>query len=203
MITSLHGTLTSKAPTEIVVVVNGVGYGVSIPLSTFEALGDLNSTVSLFTHLHVREDALQLYGFASEAERDTFRMLISVTGIGPKMAQGILSGIPVTDLRNRIAEGNTSALTAIPGIGRKLADRLVVELRDKVAKLETAATALPAASQGQSHIRAEALLALTSLGYTRVAAEKALRAAIHATNGRDATVEELIKAALRQTVQTP
>jgi len=202
MITSLEGTLVSKSPTEIVVRVNGVGYGVNIPLSTFEAIGEVKSTVSLFTHLHVREDALQLYGFASEAERDAFRMLISVSGIGPKMAQGILSGISVSELRSRIAEGNSGALTTIPGIGRKLAERLVVELRDKVTRLGPAAEPIPSAAGDQARVRSEALLALTSLGYSRLAAEKALRGAILETGGRDATIEQLIKAALRQTAPT-
>ncbi len=199
MITSLLGTLVSKTPTEAVLLVNGIGYSVSIPLSTFEVLGEVNSTLSLHTYLHVREDALQLYGFATEAERDAFRLLISVSGIGPKMAQGILSGISVADLRSRIAEGNTAALTTIPGIGRKLAERLVVELRDRLPRLETASSLLPPGTADQTRIRSEALLALTSLGYTRAAAEKALRAALQETNG--VSVEELIKAALRQTAK--
>ncbi len=199
MITSLRGTLASKTPTEAVLLVNGIGYSVSIPLSTFEVLGEVNSTLSLHTYLHVREDALQLYGFATEAERDAFRLLISVSGIGPKMAQGILSGISVADLRSRIAEGNTAALTTIPGIGRKLAERLVVELRDRLPRLESGPSLLPPGTADQTRIRSEALLALTSLGYTRAAAEKALRAALQETNG--VSVEELIKAALRQTAK--
>ena len=197
MITSLQGTLTFKSPTEIVVDVQGVGYGVSIPLSTFEALGDLRTTVFLFTYLHVREDVLQLYGFASEVERNLFKLLISVTGIGPKMAQGILSGIAVPDIKSYIAQSNLGALTTIPGVGRKLAERLVVELRDKIGKLETG-TALPtSATDAQARIRSEALLALTSLGYNRTAAEKALRAAIQEMDGKDISIEALIKSALR------
>jgi Holliday junction DNA helicase RuvA len=197
MISSLHGTLVHKSPTEVTVNVNGVGYGVHIPLSTYEALGVVNAPVSLFTYLHVREDTLQLYGFASEAERDLFRLLISVTGIGPKMAQGILSGIPVHDLRNYIAMGNLGALTTIPGVGRKLAERLVVELRDKMSKVELGAgSSLPVSDQ-EAHVRSEALLALTSLGYNRATAEKALRAALQETDGRDISIELLIKAALR------
>ncbi len=199
MITSLRGTLASKTPTEAVLLVNGIGYSLSIPLSTFEALGELNSAISLHTYLHVREDALQLYGFATEPERDAFRLLISVSGIGPKMAQTILSGISVADLRSRITEGNAAALTTIPGIGRKLAERLVVELRDRLQRLESGPSLLPPATADQTRIRSEALLALTSLGYTRAAAEKALRAALQETNG--VSVEELIKAALRQTAK--
>ncbi len=197
MIASLRGILVRKSPTEIVVDVQGVGYMIHIPLSTFEAIGEVNSSVSLFTFLHVREDSLQLYGFMSEEELETFRLLISVAGIGPKMAQGILSGIPVTDLKGHIASGNSGALTSVPGIGRKLAERLVVELREKIGKLESLPGLPAGSSESQRHARSEALLALTSLGYARTVAEKALRAAIHETNGTDASVEALIKAALR------
>jgi Holliday junction DNA helicase RuvA len=197
MIGSLRGTLTAKSPTEVLVDVQGVGYLLHIPISTYEVLGELQTPVSLLTHLHVREDALQLYGFATEEERSTFKLLLSVTGIGPKMAQGILSGIPVRDLRSHIATGNLGALTTIPGVGRKLAERLVVELREKFGKLE----AFPAdgnVGSVESHHRAEALLALTSLGYHRTAAERALRKAVQELNDPSASVEALIKAALRQ-----
>jgi Holliday junction DNA helicase RuvA len=197
MIVTLQGTLVHKSPTEVVVNVNGVGYGVNIPVSTYESLGDLNAPVSLFTYLHVREDALQLYGFATRAERDLFRLLISVTGIGPKMAQGILSGIPVNDLRNHIAQGNLGALTSIPGVGRKLSERLVLELREKIVKVEIGAVLSTPGSDQQAHIRSEAMLALTSLGYNRATAEKALRAAIQDSDGHDVSIEALIKAALR------
>lgn len=196
MISSLRGRLQFKSPTEIVLDVNGVGYGLSIPLSTYEAIGELHAEVSVLTHLHVREDALQLFGFATEAERELFRLLISVSGIGPRMAQGILSGMAVRDFRMHVAGGNLAALTAIPGIGRKLAERLVVELRDRVNRPETGP---PSTAPGdrQAAVRTEALLALTSLGYSRQSAEKALRSAILQTDGTKPTVEQLIKAALR------
>jgi Holliday junction DNA helicase RuvA len=197
MIASLRGTLLSKSPTEILVDVNGVGYHVSIPLSTFETIGEEKSPVNILTYLHVREDALQLYGFATEEERSLFKLLISVSGIGPKMAQTILSGISTTDLVNYVSEGNHFALTRIPGIGKKIAERLVVELREKISKVETPSSLPPASSQAQTNVRSEALLALVSLGFTRVVAEKALRAAIQETNGKDATIEQLIKAALK------
>ncbi len=197
MISSLRGRLQHKSPTEVVLDVNGVGYALSIPLSTYEALGENGGECSLLTYLHVREDALQLFGFSTEAEREIFRLLISVTGIGPRMAQGILSGISVEDLKGHLVQGNLLALTSVPGIGKKLAERLVVELRDKVTRLEISAPAGPGGSGGQSGIRSEALLALTSLGYSRLVAEKAVRAAIQETNGRDVTLEQLIKASLR------
>ncbi len=201
MITSLRGTLIRKSPTEIVVDVQGVGYGVSIPLSTFETLGDLNMPVSVFTYLHVREDALQLFGFASEEERNLFRILISVTGIGPKMAQGILSGISGSELRGAILQGNYGVLTSIPGVGRKLAERLVVELRDKISRVVPGSSPLAASTEAQTHIRSEALLALTSLGYSRASAERAIRTAIKVDAGVEASVETLIKAALRHAVK--
>jgi Holliday junction DNA helicase RuvA len=134
MIARLSGKLAVKSPTEIVIDVGGVAFALSVPLSTFERLPGAGETVSVFTHLHVREDLLQLYGFFAEEEREVFRILISVSGIGPKMAQGILSGLPVADLKAHIIAGNSHALTAIPGVGRKLAERLIVELRDKIAK---------------------------------------------------------------------
>lgn len=197
MIASLRGTLLSKSPTELLVDVNGVGYSVSIPLSTYEKIGAVHSPITLLTHLHVREDAMQLYGFATEEERQMFRLLITVTGIGPKLAQGILSGISAADLTASISDGNAIALTRIPGIGKKTAERIIVELREKIAKMDIGVALPAAATPAQANIRGEALLALTSLGFNRSVAEKALRAAIEATNGQDITVEQLIKVALK------
>jgi holliday junction DNA helicase RuvA len=201
MITSLRGTLVRKSPTEVVVDVQGVGYGVNIPLSTFEALGDLNTTVSLFTYLHVREDALQLFGFASEEERNLFRVLISVTGIGPKMAQSILSGISGVELRTAILQGNFTMLTAIPGVGRKLAERLVLELRDKIGKIPASSSLLASSTEAEAGVRSEALLALTSLGYNRASAERAVKLSIQDNPAVEKSVETLIKAALRHAVK--
>jgi Holliday junction DNA helicase RuvA len=186
MINSLRGILVRKSPTEVVIDVQGVGYGLSIPLSTFEVLGDLNTPVSLFTFLHVREE-----------ERQLFKVLISVSGIGPKMAQSILSGISGPELRNAILQGNFGVLTAIPGVGRKLAERLVLELRDKIGKMPAGPSSLSASAETQPAIRTEALLALTSLGYNRVTAERAIAAAIKDDGSAETSVEKLIKAALR------
>ena len=197
MIARLTGKLAAKSPTEIVVDVGGVAFALSIPLSTFERLAEAGSQVSVYTHLHVREDALQLYGFSTEEERDLFRTLISVNGIGPKMAQGILSGIPATDLRSHILSGDSMALTAIPGVGRKIAERLVVELRDRISKTDVTTLSAGASTLNGSRIRSEALLALTSLGYNRAAAEKAIRGAVQESLDAESSVESLIKAALR------
>ena len=137
MISTLQGTLVSKSPMEVVVDVCGVGYGLQIPLSTYEAIGNVNSDVRLFTYLHVREDSLQLFGFATDEERALFRLLVSVNGIGPRMAQGILSGSSVNEIRDHIVQGNLSALTTIPGIGKKIAERMIIELREKIVRAES------------------------------------------------------------------
>ncbi len=197
MIASLTGILKHKSPTEVLVDVNGVGYSVSIPLSTYSGLGEVDAPIHLLTHLHVREDALQLFGFATESERELFRRLIGISGIGPKTAQGILSGIAVADLREYIASGNIGALTAIPGVGRKTAERLVVELRDKIGAVGSSTDFAATPSDTNAQVRNEALLALTSLGYNRIAAEKALRSALQDSHGNRLSLEELIKKALK------
>jgi Holliday junction DNA helicase RuvA len=202
MIAVLRGTLLTKSPTEVTIDVNGIGFSVNIPLSTYSALGEIAAPVTILTHLHVREDALQLFGFATEDERTMFRLLVSVSGIGPKMAQGILSGIPVRDLRAYIAAGNVGALTTIPGIGRKLAERLVVELREKSAKSDLGSLAPAGVTTEQTKIRSEALLALVSLGYNRAMAEKALRLAMQEGTESTGDVETLIKLALHHVTKS-
>ena len=196
MISYLKGTLSRKSPTEIVVDVGGVGYAANIPISTYEQLPEVGSTVEILTHLHVREDALQLFGFATESERTLFRLLISVSGIGPRTAQGILSGAQAKELRGFIAEGNSGALTSFPGIGRKSAERIIVELRDRVSKLEVG-EGKESGNAGGSTIRAEALMALVSLGFTRQSAEKAIRSALTELGTKQVTIEELLKVALQ------
>jgi Holliday junction DNA helicase RuvA len=201
MISYLRGKLTEKSPTEITVDVNGVAYAVHIPLSTYEALGEIGSDVKILTYLHFREDAMQLFGFATSAERDLFKLLISISGIGPRMAQGILSGVSVNELKNFILHGNFAGLMSISGVGKKIAERLILELRDKVGKLPS--TSEVAVKQDKAAmLRSEALLALTSLGYARATAEKAIRTVLQETDGSGMTVEELIKQALRHTSAT-
>jgi len=197
MISTLRGKLVSKTPMEIVIDVGGVGYSINIPLSTFEVLGGINSEILVHTHLHMREDAVQLYGFATEEERNMFRLLISVNGIGPRVAQGILSGIVVADLKAYVAGGNAAALTRIPGVGRRLAERMVMELRDRILKVEPGAATAAESLDPSARVRSEALLALTSLGYNRAVAEKALRTALQEQGDAVPSVEGLIKAALR------
>ena len=199
MIATLQGILREKKPTEVVLDVGGVGFAVNIPLSTFDRLDEPGASVRLLTHLIVREDVLQLYGFLSPEERDAFRLLMSVSGIGPKMAQGILSGIGVIELQSAIAGGNVHTLTAIPGVGRKLADRLIVELRDKIGKLSVGGSPAERGPGGSSTIREEAVLALVSLGYNRATAERSVSGAIRDDPSCSETLQLLIKAAMRST----
>ncbi len=199
MIASLTGILKYKSPTEILIDVHGVGYNVSIPLSTYEKLGEIGSSISLLTYFHVREDAMQLFGFFSDEERRLFKLLISVSGIGPKIAQSVLSGMNVEELKSYLISGNVIALTAIPGVGKKTAERLILELRDKIGK--TIADAEPLSTQGMESaaMRTEALQALTSLGYNLQIAEKSIRLVLKEAEGSNISLEELIKRALRHT----
>jgi len=191
MISFLDGILVSKSPTEITIDVSGVGYAVSIPLSTYEKLNGINRRVKVFTYLHVREDAMQLYGFATEEERELFRLLISVSGIGPRTAQGVLSGMNASELKQAILSGNVALLTTIQGVGRKTAERIVVELRDKMGKVDEVSLAAQ-----HDDVRSEAIGALVSLGYTRTAAEHAVYAVTK--EAKELVLEDLIKLALRR-----
>jgi Holliday junction DNA helicase RuvA len=198
MYSYLQGKLVTKSPTEIVIDVNGVGYLLNISLSTYEKLDSEKAPVKVFTYLHVREDALILFGFATEAEREMFKLLISISGLGPKSAQGILSGMDLEELKTAIQTGDIAALTSVHGIGRKTAERLVVELRDKIGKGGDEITDLTF-STSQLKLRDDALNALISLGYTRSIAEQALRQVFKESPGKDLPVEELIKQALKHT----
>ena len=170
MIGRIHGRLLEKHPPQIVVDVNGVGYEVDVPMSTFYNLPATGAEVSLYTHLAVREDAHQLYGFATEAERHAFRQLLKISGIGARTALSVLSGMSVSDLREAVVSQDSGRLTKIPGIGKKTAERLLLELRDKL----DAALAAPAAAKGggQAGDVANALLAL---GYNDKEATWAVR----------------------------
>ncbi|HEY4683405.1 MAG TPA: Holliday junction branch migration protein RuvA [Candidatus Acidoferrales bacterium] len=193
MIGSLHGTVAEKRPNRILVDVNGVGYAVQVPLSTYVELGPLRSEVSLLIHTHVREDALTLYGFLTAKEKSLFEQLLKVTGIGPNLAITLLSGLAVDELVPAIRRNDLVRLTAIPGIGRKTAERIVVELRDKVAHLETGIAAAPAVSGGA--FEADVASALLNLGYPQAAVEKAVAEA-----AREAS-EKSFDAVLREALQ--
>jgi Holliday junction DNA helicase RuvA len=194
MIAQLRGTLADKRPNQVLVDVGGVGYLVHIPVSTFYALGDLHSNVSLLIHTQVREDAISLYGFLSSREKHLFELLISASGVGPVLALKILSGMSVDDLIPAVRAGDLARLTRIPGVGRKTAERMVVELRDKLAAMGTPETARqPAATTGAA---ADVVSALLNLGYEQHAAEQAVERA--GTNGAPGSFEALLRATLQQ-----
>jgi Holliday junction DNA helicase RuvA len=193
MIARLEGVLAEKSPEGVVLDVNGVGYDVRVPLSTFFELPDEGKVVRLRVHTHVREDALALYGFLSELERALFRLLLGTSGVGPKLALSILSGLPPAKLVAALRAGDLAALTGIPGVGKKTAERMVVELRDKVAGIETQAAPARAPHDDAA---AAAESALVNLGYPRAHAEKAVRRAFESLPEAPA-LESLIKEALR------
>ncbi len=195
MIASITGILTTKTPSLLIIDVHGIGYQVFVPLSTFYHLPEVKETTSLQTYTHVREDAFQLYGFLTLLEKELFLLLLGVSGIGPKLALNILSGMEIMELAAAIQEGNIQRLRAIPGVGPKTAGRLVLELKEKVASLKLAGLPLaePLAS-GEDKIVADALSALVNLGYNRSEAKKVLDGA--ELNG--SSVEGLIKQALKK-----
>jgi len=166
MIAALTGRLTFKAPTHITLDVQGVGYEVFIPLSTFYSLPDLNDLASLKVHTHLRDDAIQLYGFLTQDEKDAFVLLTSVSGIGPKLALSVLSALSVPDLASAIQAGDVDKLATVPGIGKKSAGRIALELKEKVEQLGTPATAAADARWASpSRLEDDALSALVNLGY--------------------------------------
>jgi Holliday junction DNA helicase RuvA len=199
MITFLHGKLVEALPTHVVVDVNGVGYETLIPLSSFDKLPSPGHEVKLLTQLVIREDAHTLYGFVTPDERDLFRLLVNtVSGIGPKIALNILSGISVTAFRGAVANGDVKALSQISGVGKKTAERIVVELKDKIsiAGAWEAASARRGLSPSEQRIN-DAVLALLALGFKQVEAHDAVRRA-QAAMGDQATVEDLVRACLKK-----
>ena len=196
MITFLEGTLAEALPTHIVVAVQGVGYQVQIPLSSFDRLPAQGASVKILTHLQVREDAHILYGFMTAEERDLFRLLVEhVSGIGPKLALAVLSGMTVRAFKAAVVHGAADEISRVKGVGRKTAERIVLELKDKVG----VAAAWEAADSKQAPGTAEmndAVLALISLGYKQVDAHKAVKQALEAEPGRP-TTEELVRRALK------
>lgn len=195
MITYVSGTLAHKSPTDAVIDVQGLGYELLIPTSSYERLPAVGKPAKLLAHHHVREDAAVLFGFATEAERTLFRTMIGVSGVGPKLALAALSAMPPDTLRDHILEGDASVLTRIPGVGKKTAERLIVELKDRLADLDGFEGG-PAASGGDAPMRADARAALEALGFSRAEAEKRIRKALRDHDGA-ASAEELIRLALR------
>ena len=198
MITHLKGTLVHKSPTQAVVDVNGVGYGLAVSLATYEQLPECETQIQLFTHTYVREDRLELFGFVDNGEREMFELLIGVSGIGPNLAQTILSGLSVQELQHAILSGAAQSLTNVRGIGRKTAERVVVELRDRIPASAEAHTPPAPGADRQEGIHEEAALALVALGMQMAAARKAVEKAAAKATDDSPTVEGLIEQALRE-----
>ena len=198
MIASLTGRLAFKAPTHLVLDVQGVGYEVFIPLSSYYGLPNLSENTSLSVHTHVREDAIQLFGFLTSQEKEAFVLLTSVSGVGPKLALSVLSALPVSDLVSAIQSENVEKLTTVPGIGNKSASRLVLELKDKVGKLHPGL--LPAHDsprQGQDVTFDDALSALVNLGYRPQDAKEALRQ-VKKFNPESIMLKDMIRESLKE-----
>jgi holliday junction DNA helicase RuvA len=195
VIAHLRGRILEKHPNRLVVDVEGVGYEVFVPLSTFYGLGEPGSEIALRIRTHVREDAFLLYGFATILEQDLFERLIGVSGIGPKVALAVLSGIEPPELVRAIERGDLARLTAIPGVGKKTSERIVLELKDRLPRVESPAVG-PGASLVPSGLREDLLSALTNLGYHRPLAEKAVDSAVKAAPA--GTFEETLKRSLRE-----
>ena len=196
VIAFLNGVLEEKQPTRVVVDVGGVGYEVFIPLSSYDGLPARGESCRLFTFQYVREDVLQLFGFVTEVERRVFHLLLGVSGVGPKLALGVLSGLTARDVQAAIAEGDVKRLSSVSGVGKKTAERIVLELRDKL----TAGEALEAIAGGDragkdTHLR-DAVLALVALGYKQEAARKMVMAVLPVADKGKLSVEDVVKSAL-------
>lgn len=198
MIASLTGRLAFKAPTHLVLDVQGVGYEVFIPLSSYYGLPNLSENTSLSVHTHVREDAIQLFGFLTSQEKEAFVLLTSVSGVGPKLALSVLSALPVSDLVSAIQSENVEKLTTVPGIGNKSASRLVLELKDKVGKLHPGLlSANDSPRQGQDVTFDDALSALVNLGYRPQDAKDALKQ-VKKLNPASIVLKDMIRESLKE-----
>jgi Holliday junction DNA helicase RuvA len=200
LIAQLSGKLIQKEPNTVIIDVGGVGYDITIPLSTFYELGEPGIDVSLKIHTHVREDVLQLFGFWTAREKELFLKLTSVSGVGPKLAITMLSGMPAIELVRAITDNDLARLTSIPGVGRKTAERVVVELRDKLSSIALEAREADRGSRelatGDAAVRDDTVAALMSLGYPKAIAERAVSFAVREEGER--TIEAVLKRALRR-----
>ena len=197
MIAFLRGRVHDKQPNRVTVDVGGVGYEVHVPLSTFYNLGDEGEDVSLRVYTHVREDALQLYGFLTDLERQLFERLIGISGIGPKLAIVVLSGMETRELLTAVQRADVARLTTIPGIGKKTAERIVLELKDRLTQIAVPAATGPAAPPSSAdQLRTDLLSALLNLGYHRQQAEKAIDATV--ASNPNASFEHAVRTALRE-----
>ena len=196
MIAFLRGRVLDKQPNRIIVDVQGVGYELHVPLSTYYDVGDEGADVSLRVYTHVREDALQLYGFLTDLERQVFERLIGISGIGPKLAIAVLSGLDSRELVTAVQRGDVARLVSIPGIGKKTAERIVLELRDRLAQLAVPALEATVAGGVADRLRGDLVSALQNLGYHRAQADKAVESTLAAAP--DASFEDALRRVLRE-----
>lgn len=196
LIAYLEGKLIEKNPTHLILEVNGVGYSISIPVSSYANIGEVGEIVKVLTYQHVREDELKLYGFSSHQERDLFELLISVNGVGPRVALGILSSISVEDFQRSVLAEDLDVLTHISGVGKKTAQRLIVELKEKLGKVDLGVDKGLAVKERIDTSVEEAVLALVSLGYNKLDARKAVQK-VSSESEESLPIEELIKRALK------
>ena len=199
MIGFLRGRVADRQPNTLIVDVQGVGYEVHVPLSTFYEVGEVGADITLRIHTHVREDALQLYGFLTELERQLFERLIGISGIGPKLAIAVLSGMDPREVLSAVQRGDVARLTGIPGIGKKTSERIVLELKDRLNHLTVGAPVGAVHANGADRLRGDLLSALQNLGYHRPQAEKAIDSSLQTMS--DPTFEQALKAALRELVR--
>jgi holliday junction DNA helicase RuvA len=199
MIARISGTLIHKSVQYLVVDTQGVGYQIMVPLTTFYELPEVGHTVTLHIHTQVKEDAISLFGFLSHGEREAFQVLISVSGIGPRLAMNILSGISVPELMTSIIQGDLKRLVGIPGVGRKMAERLILELKEKVMKMQPSQVLTPAGTGTQriEALKEDALSALTNLGYKNTAAKDAVDQVMQEESREKLTLDVLLKGALK------
>jgi Holliday junction DNA helicase RuvA len=195
VIAQIRGRLIHKEPGSVVVEANGLGYQVFVSLTTFYEIPDLEQTIILHTHTHVREDALQLFGFCSPLEKELFQILIGVTGIGPKLALNILSGITPKDLLHSLDQRDMNRLQSVPGIGRKMAERMVVDLQEKARKIGSRMTQPPAGPRPTDGLAEDVISALLNLGYKKSQAERAVEMAFR--QATDLTLEKALKESLK------
>jgi holliday junction DNA helicase RuvA len=197
MIAFLRGRVLDKQPNRVIVDVHGVGYEVHVPLSTYYDVGDEGGDVALHVHTHVREEALQLYGFLTSLEQQVFERLIAISGIGPRLAIAVLSGIETRELVAAVQRGDVARLTGVPGVGKKTAERIVLELKDRLAALAAPAGAdAPIAPGPGDRVRADLLSALQNLGYHRPAAERAVDTILSASS--ETSFEQALRAVLQE-----
>jgi len=196
MIAFLRGRVLDKHPNRIIIDVSGVGYEVHVPLSTYYDIGEAGADVSLRVHMHVREDALQLYGFLTSLEQLLFERLIGISGIGPKLAVAVLSGIDSRELVAAVQRADVARLTRVPGVGKKTAERIVLELKDRLRDVAVAAESVAAGPSTGDRLRDDLVSALQNLGYHRPLAEKSVDAALKSDGA--ATFEDALKSALRE-----